>query len=244
MTRITRMLGAGLRELTRTPVLVVLLFFLPAYLVGVFTFVAPDVPVALQLPDGTTSRVSLTDAMPTFITPMAAALLTAITGLFVMRSSTRADARLVLAGYEPYQVALARLGLLSLVGGLATVFAVEGLGIVAYVPEEVALFYAATLLTALVYGALGMLAGILLDRLAGVYLILFGAIVDLFVFQNPIAKDPPAAAVLLPGHYPMELAMAAGFSQSVPGTAVWGSLGMLGIATLLAVGGLYASVEA
>lgn len=243
MSRVVRALGAGVRELARTPVLVGLLAFLPAYLVGVFTFVAPDVPAVIRLASGATVQTSLVDAMPTFTTPMAAALLTAITGLFLMQSSSRADARLVLAGYRVRQVVAARIGVLALVALVGSVVAVEVLGIVARAPDSVLGFYAGTLMAAMIYGSLGLLVGTLLDRLAGVYLILFGSLVDLFVFQNPLAQDPPMAARLLPGHFPMEVAISAAFEGTVETVDLVGSLAVLAGLGLLATGALYAAVD-
>jgi len=73
-----------------------------------------------------------------------------------------------------------------------------------------------TALTALVYGMVRLLVGFLLDRLLGVSLILFGSMIDLFVFQNPLATDPLAVARLLPGHYPLQLVIEAGFMERSP----------------------------
>jgi len=62
----------------------------------------------------------------------------------------------------------------------------------------------------------GLLVGFLLDRLLGMSLILFGSMIDLFVFQNLLATDPLAMARLLPGHYPLQLVIEAGFTERSP----------------------------
>jgi hypothetical protein len=75
---------------------------------------------------------------------------------------------------------------------------------------------------------------VVLDRLAGVYLILFGSMIDLFVFQNPLATDPPDAAILLPGHYPLQVVMMAGFTDSVTLEPLAWTLAYLAVVTGLA----------
>jgi hypothetical protein len=78
--------------------------------------------------------------------------------------------------------------------------------------------------------------GRLLDRVLGVYLILFGAMVDLFVFQNPLATDTPVVAQALPGHYPVRVTMEAAFLGHVTplhlAAAVAALAALVGAATL------------
>lgn len=232
VSRIGGALAAGARELRRTPLLLALLVFTPAYVIYVFTLVAPDGAAVLHV-GGETVRTTLPKAFPAFTTPMNAALLSAIAGLFLIGSAAAADGRLVVAGYRAHEVVLARLGLLVGVSGVTTVVSV-GVMLTAFRPERLGWFLAATGLTALVYAMVGVLAGLLLDRLAGVYLVLFGSMLDLFVFQNPLATDPPAVAAWLPGHFPLELAMEAGFTGKVdPTTLGWG-IGYLAAVTVAA----------
>jgi ABC-2 type transport system permease protein len=232
--RIGTLLRLGARQFRRTPVLLGLLLFLPAYMVGVFATVAPDDQVPLHLTDETVRR-SLTAAMPGFTTPMVAALLAGIAGLFLMQSTAAADGRLTVAGYRAHEVVLARLGLLAGVSLVASGVAV-GAAMLAFDPASVGWFAAGTVLTALAYGLVGVLAGVTLDRLPGVYLIMFGSMVDLFLFQNPLATDAPEAATLLPGHYPLALATDAAFAGTVElahlGWALAYLGGLLAVATL------------
>ncbi|WP_276271856.1 hypothetical protein [Haloarcula litorea] len=223
MTRVGTALWSGARELRRTPLLLALLVVAPAYVVGLFTLVAPDSPAAFTL-DGTTVRTTLDAVFPAFTTPMTAALLSGIAGLFLMQNAAAADERLCLAGYRPHEVVVARFGLLVGVATVATAVSVAVMS-TAFVPDRPALFAASTLLVALVYGTVGVVVGSLLDRLPGVYLLLFGSMVDLFVFQNPLATDPPAIATLLPGHYPLDVAIAAAFTDG----AVAGALARTGL---------------
>ena len=217
--------------------LLALLVALPAYVVGVFAWVAPESPAVLQLSSGSV-RTSLSAAFPAFTTPMTAALLAGIAGLFLMGTAADADARLVVAGYRAHQVVLARLGLVAAVAAVASAVSV-GTMLVAFDPELLGWFLVGTALTALLYGMVGVLAGVLLDRLAGVYVVMFGAMIDLFVFQNPLATDPPEAAALLPGHYPLALAMDAGFAGSVELAHLGWSLAYLAVLTAGATAAFY-----
>lgn len=232
MTRTAVAVRTGAREILRTPVLLALLVFLPAYTIGLFTLVAPAQPAVVHL-TGETVRVSLADGFPAFLTPMTAALLSGIAGLFLMDSAADADARLAVAGYRAVEVVLARLGLLVGISAVASVVSV-GVMLTAFEPAHLAPFALATALAALTYGMVGVLAGLLLDRLAGVYLVMFGAMLDLFLFQNPLATDPPPAATWLPGHYPMRLAMDAGFAAGVELAHLGWGLAYLAALTALA----------
>jgi len=230
--RVGAALRAGALELRRTPLLLALLVVAPAYVIYLFTVVAPDGPAVVQV-GGETVRTTLPTAFPAFTTPMTAALLSGIAGLFLMGTAADADARLVVAGYRGRDVVLARLGLLVAIAGVATAVSV-GVMLTAFSPESLGWFVAGVGLTALLYGTVGVLAGVVLDRLAGVYLVLFGSMIDLFVFQNPLATDTPAAATLLPGHYPLALAMDAGFTGSVDATDLALALAYLAGLTALA----------
>jgi ABC-2 type transport system permease protein len=162
-----------------------------------------------------------------------------ITGLFVMRMTRAADERLVVAGYRPREVILARLGLLGAVGVLATVvvmIAILGMGVLAteFTPTLLGWFALATLLATLIYGMVGVLVGTVLGTLAGVYLLLFVPMLDLFLYQNPLATETAAIAPYLPGHFPVQLAMDAAFTESVSIEPVAWSLVWLVVLTVLA----------
>lgn len=228
----------GLREYLRTPVLLALIVFLPAYAVGVFAYLAPDTPAIVRLSDGAPVQVSLADAFPALTTPMAAALLTGLAGLFLVYTAADADDRLAIAGYRPHEIVLARLGLLAVIAAASTTVAV-GVMLATFVPESPGWFVAATFLAAVSYGLVGVLAGTLLDRIVGVYLILFGSLVDLFLFQNPMAADSPAMAELLPGHYPLKLGVDAGFGEAIELEPVGYALVVVAALTLLSIATLY-----
>lgn len=241
MTRVGTAFRLGVTELRRTPLLLVLLVVGPAYVIYVFTLVAPDGPAIVHLGEKTV-RTTLPKAFPAFTTPMTAALLAGIAGPFLMQTAETADARLVVAGYRASQVVLARLGLVVGVALIATGVSV-GVMLTAFQPERLGWFVLGTVLTALIYGMVGLLVGVLLNRLLGVYLILFGSMIDLFIFQNPLATDPPATATVLPGHYPLRLAIEAGFTGNIALGDVGWTLAYLTVLTGLAILGFYREME-
>lgn len=231
MRAATALVATG-REYARTPVLLALLVAVPAYVVGVITRVAPDgrLPVTV---DGTRVVASAPDLYGVLMAPMAAALVAGITGLFLVQSGREADGRLVLAGFHPAEVVTARLGLLGGVGLLATAVAVGALW-TTFQPDAVGWFVAAVLLGAVTYGLVGALVGTLFDRLPGTYLLLFAPSLDLFLFQNPAAAAPPLAE-WLPGHYAVELAMQAAFTEVDPAVLGWGAAYVAGLVVLVVV---------
>lgn len=126
-----------------------------------------------------------------------------------------------------------------MIGGVCTLISVVTLVVAGFTPELLGWFALATLLTALVYGCIGALVGSVLDALPGVYLLLFGPMIDLFLFQNPLARETPAGAGLLPGHFPLVLAMDSAFTAHVSGETVVGSLAVLGALAAVAAGAFH-----
>ena len=228
---------SGFQEMKRTPLLIALLFVGPAYVIYFLTLFAPDGQAIVHLGEEA-FRTTLPKAIPAFTTPMTSALLAGIAGMFLMETEATADSRLVVAGYRAYQVILARLGLVI---GIAVIASGVSIGVLltAFQPTLLLWFTVGTVVAALIYGMIGILVGIILDRLLGVYLILFGSMIDLFVFQNPLADETPMLARVLPGYYPLRLVMEAGFGETISLNDLGFGLGYLAALTLLGVFGFY-----
>ena len=94
-------------------------------------------------------------------------------------------------------------------------------------PERLWWLVGATILVTAIYGSLGLLVGIVANRLVGVYVVLFAATLDVFLYQNPTVSDPAWFASLLPAHYPTRLALDAAFTPVIDHVAVAGSLAYL-----------------
>lgn len=233
MSRVGLAISTGLRDLRRTPVLVALLVAGPAYMIWVFSTIAPEGPATVHL--GTDAvQTTVSAVLPALVTPMTAALLSGVAGLFLMQTSASADSRLVVAGYRPAEVVLARLGLVAAVAATATLVSMAVM-LTTFQPAYPGWFVLGTGLVALSYGLVGLLVSALVDRLVGVYLLVFGSLIDLFVFQNPLATDAPPLGTVLPGHFALALTTEAGFGESVSLEPVAGALAYLAVLAVVAV---------
>ncbi|MFB6189734.1 MAG: ABC transporter permease [Halapricum sp.] len=238
VARVGRAFEMGLREYARTPVLVALLLFLPAYFIGMFVYVLPASEMPITVPGDGRMLVSTADLYGVLLVPLLAGLIGGIAGMFLMQAARDADGRLVLAGYRPAQVILARFGLLVLASVVATAVALAVLS-VAYVPESLGVFVGASVLAGLIYGLVGVLVGLVLGRLAGVYTMLFVPMLDVFFLQNPTVEEQLWVAPYFPGHAVTELAVDAGFSASVSLDPLWEGLAMLAVVAVLATAAFY-----
>ncbi|NHN61463.1 MULTISPECIES: ABC transporter permease [Halorussus] len=212
--RVAAAFAMGLREYARTPVLLALLVFLPAYFVGLLVYLLPESSVPIEAAGAETVVVQSAELYGILLVPLTSALVGGIAGLFLMLNARDADGRLVVAGYRPSQLLLARVGLLAVAAGVAVGVSLVVLS-VEVVPERLGWFVAASVLAGLTYGLFGALAGLALSRLAGVYFLLFAPMVDVFFFQNPMVSDAHWLAACLPGRFVTEAAVDAGFSASV-----------------------------
>lgn len=226
--RVTTAVTMGVREFRRTPALVALLAFLPAYIIGAFVLLVPDDEVPATI-DGTAVTVPMTDFAAAFMTPVTVAILSGIVGLFLIRSSQAADDRLRLAGYGATDLVVSRVGTLAL--GTVVVTATSVLvAVLAFTPESFVPFVAATLLVGLTYGIIGVIVGIVLGRLGGVYVMLFSPMVDVLMFQNPLATDAPEWTRYLPSHFATNALFDAAFTSGID---VWDFGGAVAYATVL-----------
>jgi ABC-2 type transport system permease protein len=212
--RLATLVETGLREYVRTPVLIGLLLFLPAYFEGFLLFVLPSESLPVAIPGGERAVVEMAHLYGVLLVPMMAGLVGGLAGLFVTLTARDADARLLAAGYRPAELVGARY-LLVAVAGLVSTAVSLGILAVAYVPEHLGWFVVAALVAALTYGMVGTVAGLVVGRLAGVYLVLVTPMIDLLFFQNPTVADPAWIAAYLPGRFAADLAVAAGFGDAV-----------------------------
>jgi ABC-2 type transport system permease protein len=238
LARVGRAFEMGLREYARTPVLLALLLFLPVYFVGVFVFLLPASEMPVTVPGEGERLIATAELYGVLLVPLLAGLIGGIAGMFLMQAARDADARLVLAGYRPVQVIVARVGLLALAGVVATAVALAVLSI-EYVPESLGVLVAASILAGLIYGLVGVLVGLVLGRLAGVYTMLFVPMLDVFFLQNPTTETELWIAPYFPGHAVTEIAVDAGFSTDVALTPFLEGLAMLAVVGALAVAAFY-----
>lgn len=206
--------ATGLREYARTPVLIALLLFAPAYLIGLFGYLAPETPTPIDVPSTGQLVVPLADVLTVGGVLVANALVGGLVGLFVVQSATDADGRLVIAGFEPASLLLAR-GTLVGVAAVATVTVSMAVTLLFFEPASVFMLAISGLLTALTYGMVGIIVGSQVDTLPGVWILLFVPILDVHLFQNPLATETKPIATILPAHSTTNLATDAAFEAGI-----------------------------
>lgn len=235
--RVRTLSAMGAREFARTPVLLALLVVLPVYIIGVFVLLVPEQTAPLSI-DGATVSVEMGAFAAAFMTPVTVAILAGIVGLFLMQSSQAADDRLRLAGYRARDLVFARFGLLVVGTGLVTAASLA-VALTAVTPDLLGWFVLAAVVAGLTYGILGIVVGVVLDRLPGVYVMLFAPMLDILMFQNPLVTDAPAWTTVLPGHYATALLFDAAFTGSVDGGDLGAALGYALAVLVVGVGLLY-----
>lgn len=147
----------------------------------------------------------------------AIALICGFTIFAATRKGAAFDRRLVLCGLSQPPMLAAKLTALAGVALMISTYAVLVL-VVFWRPENIALVWLGYFLVALVYGALGMLLGVLVgSELAGFFVIIMVGMLDTF-FQIPV-ENPAGNQPFLrffPAHGPQQLAVAGGFAGQLP----------------------------
>ena len=230
---ITTAIGAGLREYLRTPVLLGVLVVAPAYLIGLFGYLAPDTPAPVSVPGSGRMMIPLGDVLAILGVVLTTALVGGLIGLFVVQSAADGDGRLVIAGFPQISLLIARGSLVGIASATTVLVAIPTV-LLSFEPSSVVLLGITGLLTALTYGMIGIAVGSQVDLLAGVWILLFVPLLDVVLFQNPLATETNQLATVLPGHTPMKLAMDAGFGSGIEWMNLIHASGYLAIVTGIA----------
>lgn len=207
----------SVRETARNYVLIGLLIALPIAFITIAFAVTQDAQMPIELAiDGEYQVVmrGLPEVHGVAMTPLTSTILAGIVGLLLMQDAKIVDGRLVLAGYQAREVVLARFGTLGILVMLVTAVSV-GVMAVDVMPEQPMLFILAMFAVTLVYGLVGMLLGIVFDRMAGLWTILIVSMLDVGLFQSPLFPMGEDAwwVKILPGHHPMEVVYDAGLTD-------------------------------
>jgi hypothetical protein len=202
------------RDQRRRPLVLILLVAVPVFVVLLSVAKTQPNPLRFELPGG--AWVATTDKAlhGPEMAKITVAFVAALVGVFVMQSALSGDRRLVAAGYRASETILARLSVLA--AATVVVVAVSALAMrVGFTPAAWPPVIVALLLTGLIYGAIGALAGALLDRLAATYLILFLAMSDFGVVQTPMFHATPAHfGWLFPGYAPTRVMLEGSYSPT------------------------------
>lgn len=222
MSRVAIATGLGFREQARRPLLVVLLVALPFFFITRAIAQTEELPRRIGLPGGGAVLTTMRDIHGADMAAITVAFLAGLVGVFVMQSARQADRRLVVAGFQPYQALAPRLFVLGAATALVVAVSVAVTAL-SFTPSLWVAFIAGNLLVGLIYAILGALAGAAVGKLGATYLLLFGAMLDLGIVQNPMfgSGEPPGWGVALPGYGPGRVIIDAAFSDHFH---AWGAL--------------------
>jgi hypothetical protein len=197
----------------RRPLLLILLIIVPAYAITRGIAITEATPRQLPLPGDLIVATTMKALHGAVMAGISIAFVAALCGVFVMQAALQGDRRLVIAGFRPIETVIARLTVLAAVTALVVTVSMT-VTAVSFTPASWIPFVSAALLTGLIYAALGALAGALLDKLGATYLMLFVALTDLGIAQNPMFGDgaPPSWAAVLPGYGPGRMMVDGAFS--------------------------------
>ena len=200
------------RDEFRRPLVPILLVVVPAFIVLWSVSITQPEIRQIELPHGVWVTTTMKALHGPEMAKFTVAFVTALVGAFVMQASRQGDRRLVVAGLQPRGAILARM--LVLLGATAVVVTVSTLvTALEFTPASWPAVIAALILTGLIYGAIGVLAGAVLDKLATTYLILFVVMVDLSVVQTPMFHASPSSyAPFLPGYGPTQVMLEGAYS--------------------------------
>lgn len=203
-----------LRDLRRRPLLLVLLVITPVFFITRAIAATQPIPRVVWLPGGGTALSTMRDIHGATMATITVAFLGGLVGVFIMQAAKQADRRLVLAGFRGVETVASRF--LVLLGATALI-ALVSLLVTAndFTPQNWLGFAVGTATIAVTYAGIGALAGALLGRVGATYLVLFLAMLDLGVVQNPMfgSGRPPSWAVALPGYAGMRVVIAAAFDR-------------------------------
>jgi hypothetical protein len=203
MNRVLTATRLGFLEQARRPLLVILLVGLPFFFITRAIASTEKLPRQVQLPGGGWVLTNMRDIHGASMAAITVAFLCGLVGVFVMQSAVGADRRLVVAGFRPWQALLPRLLVLATATALVLTVSLAVTAL-SFTPKLWLPVIAGTLAVGLVYGLLGALAGAFVSRLGAMYLMLFGAMLDIGIAQDPMfgSGAPPDWAALLPGYGP------------------------------------------
>ncbi len=228
-------LWAALREYRRDRVLWVLLAAVPVLFVALAAAQTPTKPMPVALTDGArhfTAMISLRHIHAGEMASIASALLAGIAGLFVVTGSAGGDRRLALAGFKPRQILAGHLGVIAAAAVITSTVSLS-ISAVFFTPRLWVEYAGADLLIALTYAMIGVVAGPLVGRLGGLYLLLLLSIVDVGYGQTVMfGPTPPAWGAFLPGRGAGRLLLDGSFTN---GFEQYGNL-LLGLGWLAALG--------
>lgn len=207
----------GFRDYRRNLAMWVLLVALPILFITLSFYITPDTPTPVTLTeDGITSTklISMLVLHGAIMVPITVGFLAGLAGLFVVQGSLDADSRLALAGFRSREILAARLGVVFVAAVLTTgvSLAVTALD---FTPQSWGWFTTTNLIIAITYAMIGVLAGALVGKLGGLYLMFLIPFIDMGIAQNAMFSVAlPGWGLVLPGRGGTQVLLDAAFTQS------------------------------
>ncbi len=202
------------RDQLRRPLVPILLVIVPAFIVIWSVAITQPESRRIELADGVWVTTTMKALHGPEMAKFTVAFVAALVGVFVMRAALQGDRRLVVAGLRAREVVAARLFVLLTATTVAVVVAAAAIAL-NFSPASWLALVGALVLTGLIYAGIGSLVGVLLDKLAATYLILFVVAADLSVVQTPMFHASPSRfAPLLPGYGPTRVMLEGAFAPS------------------------------
>lgn len=231
-----------LRDLRRRPLLLILLVVTPVFFITRAIAATQPIPREVGLPGGGAALSTMRDIHGATMAAITVAFLSGLVGVFIMQAAKQADRRLVLAGFRGLEAVASRFVVLLTATGIITAVSLF-VTVRDFEPRSFVGFAVGTTLVAVTYAAIGALAGSLLGRVGATYFVLFLAMTDLGIAQNPMfgTGRPPGWALALPGYPGMRVVIAASFAShnSVPTIEFIGALAwvvILGVVVIAILG--------
>ena len=218
------------REMARNRFALILLLTVPGLFFALVYLTMGDNPVAFKLAsvsEDAIVEVSAQKQSLIFIGVAAVGLLTSFLALNLIQKGADGNRRLILCGYRPSELILAKLGVLLCVVVLISVY-VGTLLLPFFRPANFPLVIAGLALAGVVHSCYGLLVGALVRReLEGVLLIVLLVNIDAGWLQNPIfyAEAQNKALIrFLPAYFPSQASIVAAFTEHSISGAAAGSL--------------------
>jgi ABC-2 type transport system permease protein len=198
-----------------------LLVFVPIW-DWLFGALIPDTPVAFKL-QSTGAFLQVNGHDLTVLTSgfNAITLIVAFMIFAATRRNAAFDRRLVLSGLPQPVAIAAKTTAVIVIAAVISLYATLVMEIF-WRPQGFGAVWLGYLLDALIYGALGLLLGVLVaSELAGFFLIIMVSLMDTFLqapVENPLANKDFLAA--FPSFGPMQVAVSGGFGHGIAGGAI------------------------
>ncbi len=231
-----------LREFTRRRLTQVLLLVVPPLMILSVYYDLPKSNLAIDVIENTVRFSTIVDQRNTtiaFITLFTISFLAAFFGFYLMLSAKQADRRLILCGYQPFDILAARSIILVVLCALLTLYVLAILSPF-FAPKNWPSFFGGMFLCSLIYGLYGKVVGILIAReLEGTWVVMVLPFLDTGYLEMPGFSSVlnQGWLKLMPGYFPSQITIDSAFSTVFDvGRAFLGGIVYSGCLWLLAAG--------